>query len=134
MKVEDIIAKLAKAGLHAKTLGACVAISVDGGFIKGLYNGPVVFTGEDGKDKTSHKFVVENDGDGFGQVGKDDKKGTELKKGEYLVFGSGLMNFMLKERVGKVTGLVYNGKKPYSFKNAKGKIQTEDSHQFIQMD
>lgn len=135
MEVNDIIKKLEAAGLKAKNSnGLACSINEEGCFIKGTYNGPVTFKDDEGKDRQSHKFTVANDGDGEALVGKDSKKPEPLKAGEYLVFGSGLMNHILGELgAGKTVGLIYNGKKPYTFTNEKGKKQTVKSHRYLPM-
>lgn len=136
MNVNEIIKKLEGAGLKSRSSnGSPCSINSDGCFIKGKYNGFVTFKDDEGKDRQSHKFTVLEDGDGAALVGKDATKPESLKAGDYLVFGSGLMNHILADgRKDKVVGLVYNGKKPYTFVNEKGKKQTVKSHRYLTMD
>ncbi len=136
MNVNDIISRLEKAGFkQSKALGTTCNINVEGGFICGVYNGPVTFKDESGDVRTSHKFTVEKDGDGSALIGRDATKPETLKAGEYTVFGSGLLNAILADgRTGKRVSIVYNGKKPFTFTNDKGKPQTVKSHQYICLD
>lgn len=136
MNVNDIIAKLEKAGFkQSKSMGTTCSINAEGCFISGTYNGPVTFKDESGDTRTSHKFTVHKDNDGAALVGKDATTPAALKAGEYVIFGSGLLNVILADnRLGKNVSVVYNGKKPYTFTNEKGKPQTVKSHQYLVLD
>jgi len=109
MKVNDIISKLEKAGFKQTRAYRIVNINAEGGWLSGTYLGPVEFTTDDGV-KMNHKFSVDK---GEGLLNKGDKSVATIEAGEVVIFGSGLLNYLLKEKQGKKVAVVYKGMDTY---------------------
>jgi hypothetical protein len=118
---------LAKQGLKKTTNnGTLVSINAEGCYMKGKYDGVEIFHDtEEDKDRTNQKFIVENDGDAVGMVGREAKPAA-LKAGAYTVFGAAGMNSLLekKAKVGDVVAIVYEGMGTFIPKGTKKKVKT----------
>lgn len=124
MKVEDIIGKLKKAGFAEPRSANIANITCEGGWLVGKYLGPSTWKDEEGEERINQKFAIT---EGEALMGKDAEKVEKIPEGEYTVFGSGLLNWILanQHKVGDVVAVVYKGKG--SFKRGN---KTVKSHNF----
>ena len=124
MKVEEIISKLKKSGFVAASNASIANVTCEGGWLVGKYLGTSEYKDEDGDVRINQKFNIT---EGEGLMGKDADSATKIPAGEYIVFGSGLLNWILanQHKVGDTVAVVYKGKG--SFKRGKKTIK---SHNF----
>ena len=124
MKVDEIIGKLTKAGFEQSRAYNIVNITTEGGWLTGKYLGTQEYKDEDGDVKVNQKFEIT---DGEGLMGADAEKITKIPAGEYIIFGSGLLNWILanNHKTGETVAVVYKGKEPFVYKGKKIK-----SHKF----
>lgn len=128
MKVNEIIANLEKAGFKS-TKQRMVSLSHEGSWLTGKYLGTQIYVDKTEKDpkkqnKTNQKFLVT---DGEAIMGKDSKELSKIEAGEYVVFGSGLLNWILEKqyKTGDEVAVVFKGTESYK-ENGKAKKR----HQF----
>jgi hypothetical protein len=128
MKIDEIVKKLEKGGFKQSRAYHIVNINADGGYLVGDYLGTVDFENEDGETKQNHKFKVV---EGMGLLKQDSKAVEAIEKDEEIViFGSGLLNWILanKHKVGERVAIVYKGMD--SFKRGK-KVVKAHQHEVM---
>jgi hypothetical protein len=123
MKVNEIINKLEKAGFQQSRAYKIANLTHEGAWCVGKYLGPMEIE-IDGEKRINQKFAIT---EGEALMGKDAKAVEKIEAGEYVVFGSGLLNWILanKHKTGDNLAVVYKGMDSYK----EGK-KTIKSHQF----
>lgn len=93
-------------------------INGEGCYLKGTFTGEY-YTVKDDYDKEHNHYKFAN-AEGIGL----DKDGNQivLEKGDYVLFRSGLLDYMLKDKANKEVCIIYTGKKVVNINGKKCKV------------